>query len=129
MSQVFKFARWILALPAGIFAGAVIWFAASIGLDAFGIEFPSWLFFLVMAYAWMGTGFVFAGTTTKLAPGARTRVAQVMIGVALAGAIALTVRGQYGFAAGLAFGFCLLAGAVGYALRLRGFSETINAGT
>ena len=49
--------------------------------------------------------------------------------LALVGAFALTVRGQYGFAAGLAFGFCLLAGAVGYALRLRGFTETINAGT
>lgn len=129
MSQLAKLARWILALPAGVLAGAIVWFAASIGLDAFGIEFPHWLFFLVMAYAWMATGFVFAGTTTKLAPGARTRVAQVMIGVALAGALALTVRGQYGFAAGLAFGFCLLAGAVGYALRLRGFTETIEAGT
>ena len=129
MSQVTKLARWIFALPAGLLAGAIVWFVASIGLDAFGVEFPHWLFFLVMAYAWMVTGFVFAGTTTKLAPGARTRVAQLMIGLALVGAFALTVRGQYGFAAGLAFGFCLLAGAVGYALRLRGFTETINAGT
>jgi hypothetical protein len=127
--HLLRFARWILAVPAGLMAGAIVWFAASIALDAFGIEFPNWLFFLVMAYAWMAAGFVFAGTATKLAPAARTRVAQLMIAIALAGALLLVLRGEYGVAAGVVFGLSLLAGAVGYALRLRGFTEPINAGT
>lgn len=129
MSHLLQFLRWILAIPAGLLAGAIVWFAASMALDAFGIEFPNWLFFLVMAYAWMLAGFVFAGTATKLAPGARTRVAQLMIAIALAGALLLVVRGEYGVAASVVFGLSLLAGAVGYALRLRGFTEPINAGT
>ena len=129
MSHLLRFLRWILAIPAGLLAGAIVWFAASMALDAFGIEFPNWLFFLVMAYAWMAAGFVFAGTATKLAPGARTRFAQLMIAIALAGALLLVVRGQYGLAASVVFGLSLLAGAVGYALRLRGFTEPINAGT
>jgi hypothetical protein len=129
VSHLIRFARWILALPAGLISGALVWFTASMALDAFGIEFPNWLFFLVMAYAWMAAGFVFAGTTTKLAPASRTRVAQLMIGVAFAGALILVLRGEYGIAAGVVFGLSLLAGAVGYALRLRGFTEAINAGT
>jgi hypothetical protein len=127
--RIISFLRWVLALPAGLLAGAVVWFSTSVLLDAFGVEFPNWLFFLVMAYAWMATGFVFAGTATKLAPGARTRVAQLMIAIALAGALLLVLRGEYGVAASVVFGLSLLAGAVGYALRLRGFTEPINAGT
>jgi hypothetical protein len=128
MSHLFRFARWILALPAGLLAGAIVWLSASIVLDVFGVEFPSWLFFLVMAYAWMAAGFVFAGTATKLAPGARTRVAQVMVAISLAGALLIVMRGEYGIAASVVFGLSLLAGAVGYALRLRGFTEPVSAG-
>lgn len=129
MSHAIRVARWLLALPLGLMAGGVVWFVARVGLDALGIEFPNWLFFLVMAYAWMAVGFVCAGTATKLAPGARTRVAQLMIGIALAGAFMLVLRSEHGFAASLAFGLCLLAGAVGYALRLRGFAEPVSAGS
>jgi hypothetical protein len=110
-----------------LLAGGIVWLVASIALDAFGIEFPNWLFFLIMAYAWLTAGFVFAGTYTKIAPAARTRVAQSAIGVALAGAVFLAARGEYGFAASLVFGLSLISGAVGYALRLRGFTESIEA--
>ena len=50
-----------------------------------------------------------------------------MIGVSLGGALILVLRGDYGFAASVIFGMSLLAGAIGYALRLRGFSETLGA--
>lgn len=126
MKQLVKVVRWIVALPAAFLAAAAVWFVASAGLDAFGVGFPDWRFFLVMAYAYMAAGFVLAGTATKLAPGRRTTVAMSMIGIALAGALILVVQGDHGFAASLVFGLSLLAGAIGYSLRLRGFSDVLS---
>ena len=127
MEGLVRLLRWILALPVALLAGALIWYAASVGLDAFGVEFPDWKFFLVMAYTYMAVGFVFAGTATKLVPARRTTVALLMVGVALGAALLLVLRSEHGFAASLVFGLSLLAGAVGYSLRLRGFTETVSA--
>lgn len=127
LKHLVKAVRWTVALPAAFLAASAVWFVASAGLDAFGVEFPDWRFFLVMAYAYMAAGFVFAGTATKLAPGRRTTVAMSMIGIALAGALILVLRGDHGLAASLVFGLSLLAGAVGYSLRLRGFSDVLAA--
>lgn len=127
MEGLVRLLRWILALPVALLAGALIWYAASVGLDAFGVEFPDWKFFLVMAYTYMAVGFVFAGTATKLVPARRTMVALLMVGVALGVALLLVLRSEHGFGASLVFGLSLLAGAVGYSLRLRGFTETVSA--
>lgn len=127
LEHLVKAVRWVLALPLAFLAASAIWFLASAGLDAFGVDFPDWRFFLVMAYAYMAAGFVFAGTATKLAPERRSTVALSMIGIALGGALILVLRGDYGFAASVIFGLSLLAGAIGYALRLRGFSEAVVA--
>ncbi len=129
MRTVVKVVRWVVALPAAILAAGFIWFLASASLDMFGVNFPDWQFFLVMAYAYLAAGFVFAGTATKLAPDRRTTVALSMIGVALGVALLLVLRGDHGFAASVIFGLSLLAGAIGYALRLRGFSEALGAET
>jgi hypothetical protein len=122
-----KAVRWVFAVPIAFLAGGAIWLLASASLDAFGVEFPDWRFFLVMAYAYLAAGFVFAGTATKLAPERRSTVALSMIGIALGGALILVLRADYGFAASVIFGLSLLAGAIGYALRLRGFSEAVVA--
>ena len=127
MEHVVKAVRWVIALPVALLAGSAVWFLASAALDVFGVEFPDWRFFLVMAYAYLAAGFVFAGTATKLAPGRRTTVALSMIGIALGGALILVLRGDHGFAASVIFGLSLLAGAIGYSLRLRGFSEAPGA--
>lgn len=127
MEHVVKAVRWVAALPVALLAGSAVWFLASAALDAFGVTSPDWRFFLVMAYAYLAAGFVFAGTATKLAPGRRTTVALSMIGIALGGALILVLRGDHGFAASVIFGLSLLAGAIGYALRLRGFSEAPGA--
>lgn len=125
LGHLFKAVRWVIALPMAFLAASAIWFSASAALDAFGVDFPDWRFFLVMAYAYLAAGFVFAGTATKLAPARRTTVALSMIGIALGGALVLVFRGDHGFAASVIFGLSLLAGAIGYALRLRGFSEAL----
>jgi len=127
LEHVVKAVRWVIALPVALLAGSAVWFLASAALDVFGVEFPDWRFFLVMAYAYLAAGFVFAGTATKLAPGRRTTVALSMIGIALGGALILVLRGDHGFAASVIFGLSLLAGAIGYSLRLRGFSEAPGA--
>ena len=127
MEHVVKAVRWVAALPVALLAGSAVWLLASAALDAFGVGFPDWRFFLVMAYAYLAAGFVFAGTATKLAPGRRTTVALSMIGIALGGALILVLRGDHGFAASVIFGLSLLAGAIGYSLRLRGFSEALGA--
>jgi len=127
LEYVVKAIRWIVALPAAFIAASAVWFVASAALDAFGVGFPDWRFFLVMVYAYLAAGFVFAGTATKLVPERRTTVAMSMIGIALGGALILILRGDHGFAASVIFGLSLLAGAVGYALRLRGFSEALTA--
>jgi len=127
LEHVVKAVRWAIALPVALLTGSAVWFLASATLDVFGVEFPDWRFFLVMAYAYLAAGFVFAGTATKLAPGRRTTVALSMIGIALGGALILVLRGDHGFAASVIFGLSLLAGAIGYALRLRGFSEAPGA--
>ena len=127
MEHVVKAVRWAIALPVALLTGSAVWFLASAALDVFGVEFPDWRFFLVMAYAYLAAGFVFAGTATKLAPGRRTTVALSMIGIALGGALILVLRGDHGFAASVIFGLSLLAGAIGYSLRLRGFSEAPGA--
>jgi len=127
LEHVVKAVRWAIALPVALLTGSAVWFLASAALDVFGVEFPDWRFFLVMAYAYLAAGFVFAGTATKLAPGRRTTVALSMIGIALGGALILVLRGDHGFAASVIFGLSLLAGAIGYALRLRGFSEAPGA--
>jgi hypothetical protein len=127
LDHLVKAVRWIVALPAAFLAAYTVWFLAGAALDAFGINFPDWRFFLVTAYAYLAAGFVFAGTATKLAPARRAIVALSMIGIALGGALVLVLRGDHGFAASVIFGLSLLAGAIGYALRLRGFSEAFVA--
>ena len=127
MEHLVKAVRWVLALPLAFLSGSAILFLDSAGLDAFGVYFPDCRFLLVIAYAYMAAGFVFAGTATKLSTELRSTVALSMIGIALGGALILVLRGDYGFAASVVFGLSLLAGAIGYALRLRGFSEAVVA--
>jgi len=129
VNQVVKAIRWFVALPAGILAAGAVWFMASAALAMFGVTFPDWRFFLVMAYAYIAAGFVFAGTVTKLVPGLRAKVALAMIGVALGAALLLVLRGDHGTAANVVFGLSLLAGAIGYSLRLRGFSDVLEGGS
>ena len=87
MEHLVKAVRWVLALPLAFLAASAIWFLASAGLDAFGVDFPDWRFFLVMAYAYLAAGFVFAGTATKLAPELRSTVALSMSVIALWGGV------------------------------------------
>jgi hypothetical protein len=127
VDRLFAGFRWVLALPLAAFAGWLIWLAVSAGLDAFGVGPPDWRYFLVTAYGYLAIGFLVAGIATKLAPRRRSAVSLVMVGIALGVAFVLALSDRNGGAADLVFGLSLLAGAVGYAVRLRGFTEVPEA--
>ena len=127
MDRLVSLIRWILAAPLAVLAGWLAWIVVAAGLDAFGVEPPDWRFFLVMAYGYLAIGFLAAGVATKMAPGRRATVSLVTVGVSLGVALVVALSSPVGLGAGLVFGLSLLAGAVGYALRFRGFTETTRA--
>lgn len=127
MDRLVSLIRWILAAPLAVLAGWLVWIVVAAGLDAFGVEPPDWRFFLVMAYGYLAIGFLAAGVATKMAPGRRATVSLVTVGASLGVALVVALSSPVGLGAGLVFGLSLLAGAVGYALRFRGFTETTRA--
>ena len=127
MDRLVSLIRWILAAPLAVLAGWLVWIVVAAGLDAFGVEPPDWRFFLVMAYGYLTIGFLAAGVATKMAPGRRATVSLVTVGASLGVALVVALSSPVGLGAGLVFGLSLLAGAVGYALRFRGFTETTRA--
>jgi hypothetical protein len=127
LDRLVSLIRWILAAPLAVLAGWLVWIVVAAGLDAFGVEPPDWRFFLVMAYGYLAIGFLAAGVATKMAPGRRATVSLVTVGVSLGVALVVALSSPVGLGAGLVFGLSLLAGAVGYALRFRGFTETTRA--
>ena len=127
MDRLVSLIRWILAAPLAVLAGWLVWIVVAAGLDAFGVEPPDWRFFLVMAYGYLAIGFLAAGVATKMAPGRRATVSLVTVGASLGVALVVALSSPVGLGAGLGFGVSLLAGAVGYALRFRGFTETTRA--
>lgn len=127
MDRLLSAIRWILAAPAAVLAGGLVWVTVAAGLDAFGVEPPDWRFFLAMAYGYLAIGFLVAGVATKMVPDRRATVSLIMVGIALGVAFVLALSSPEGLAAGLVFGLALLAGAVGYALRFRGFTVVPRA--
>jgi hypothetical protein len=127
LDRLVSLIRWILAAPLAVLAGWLVWIVVAAGLDAFGVEPPDWRFFLVMAYGYLAIGFLAAGVATKMAPGRRATVSLVTVGASLGVALVVALSSPVGLGAGLVFGLSLLAGAVGYALRFRGFTETTRA--
>jgi hypothetical protein len=120
--------RWIVAAPLAILAGWITWIAVAAGLDAFGVGPPDWRFYLLMAYGYLAIGFLVAGVATKMAPARRATVSLVMVGVAMGVGVVVAFSSPVGLAAGIVFGLSLLAGAVGYALRFRGFTASPDVG-
>jgi hypothetical protein len=127
LDRLVSLIRWILAAPLAVLAGWLAWIVVAAGLDAFGVEPPDWRFFLVMAYGYLAIGFLAAGVATKMAPGRRATVSLVTVGASLGVALVVALSSPVGLGAGLVFGLSLLAGAVGDALRFRGFTETTRA--
>ena len=83
---------------------------------------------LVGAYAALAVGFLFCALLTRLAPKRRYMVAVglVFVTVVIAAALMLDDRPEAGPIPAVLLGISLVIGAFGYALRVRGFSETVS---
>jgi hypothetical protein len=83
---------------------------------------------LAGAYAALAAGFLFCALLTRLAPGRRYTVAVglVFVTVVVAAALMLDDNSEGGLIPAVLLGISLVVGAFGYALRVRGFSETVS---
>ncbi|MDT8436436.1 MAG: hypothetical protein RRA92_06735 [Gemmatimonadota bacterium] len=128
MKRLYRSVRWLAAVPLAVAIGGLVWLAVAATLDAFGVEPPAWEFYLAMSYGYLAAGFVGAGVATRCVPSRRVLVSLVMVGAALGVALVLATAGIHDPAADFVFGLSLFAGAVGNALRKRGFSVAGHAG-
>ncbi len=107
---------WVLYLVSGVLVALAA--GGSAGL----------LRMLIAAYAALASGFLFCLLLTRLAPARRytVGVGLVFVVVVIAAALMLYDRWEAGPTATVLVGISLVVGAFGYALRVRGFSETMS---
>jgi hypothetical protein len=120
--------RWLLLVLVTAVGG---WLAFRLGgllvLLATGGS-PGLLRLLLGAYAALASGYVFSAAVTRIAPGRSyaVAVALVFVTVIVAAALMLEDNSEGGPIPAVLLGISLVVGAFGYALRVRGFSETVS---
>ena len=88
---------------------------------------PDWRFLLTSFYGYALLGFVFAGVAAKLAPSRGQSFINLTILASVLGGVLLAISSDYGVAAEVTIALAVVAGAIGYGLRIRGFSEPVHA--
>jgi len=86
-----------------------------------------WRFLLTSFYGYLLLGFLFAGVAAKLAPSRSRRFMKWTILASIATGVILALASDYGVAAEVTIALAVVIGALGYGLRLRGFSERLQA--
>jgi len=86
-----------------------------------------WRFLLTSFYGYLLLGFVFAGVAAKLAPTRNQVFVNLTILASVAAGVLLALATDYGAVAEVTIALGVVIGAVGYGLRLRGFSEPLHA--
>lgn len=120
--------NWLLLVILSAAGGWVVYQLGGLLVALASGGSPPLLWLLMGAYAALAAGFLFAAILTRFAPRRRYVVAVGQVFVMLGVAVALMLdRGADAgpFPAAL-LGTSLVIGAFGYALRVRGFSETIS---
>lgn len=107
---------WLTYLIGGVVLDS--YFAGSLGI----------LIVLAGLYSALAVGYLFAAFVSRVAPGRRYQVAVslVFIMVAVAAALMLRNRSSVEPLPGVLLGLSLVVGSVGYALRVRGFTEAVT---
>jgi hypothetical protein len=95
-------------------------------VDVLGGGSDDWRLVLLVTYGFILFGYVFAALVTRIAPTRRYTVAVSLVFVTLLVAAALALEGGEGSLAAAVFGVGLVIGSVGFALRLRGFTERVR---
>jgi hypothetical protein len=120
--------RWaILAILTGV-GGWIMHQLGELLVELVAGGSPGVLRTLLAAYAALASGFLFSALLTRLAPARRYMVAvgMVFVMVLVAATLMLGHRPQTGPLPTVVLGISLVVGAFGYALRVRGFSETVS---
>lgn len=119
---------WILLVVVTAFSGWAMYHIGGwlVRLAAGGR--PAFLWLLAGAYAALAMGFLFSLLLTRLAPARRYVVAVglVFVMVGVAGGLIFDFSPETGPVPASLLGTSLVVGAFGYALRVRGFSETFS---
>jgi hypothetical protein len=96
-------------------------------LAIFELRAADWRFLLTSFYGYLFLGFIFAGVAAKLAPSRSRRFITLTILASIVTGVTLALASGYGVIAEVTIALAVVVGAMGYGLRLRGFSEALKA--
>ena len=93
------------------------------------LSLPSadWRFVVTSFYGYLFLGFVFAGVAGKLAPSRGRRFMKLILLASVAAGVILALATNYAAIAEVVIALAVVAGTIGYSLRMRGFSEPLLA--
>lgn len=118
------------ATSAVMIAPIIAWYLHVLIGDAlalFDLRAADWRFLLTSFYGYLFLGFVFAGVAAKLAPSRNRRFITLTILASVVTGVVLALASDYGVIAEVTIALAVVVGAMGYGLRLRGFSEAMKA--
>lgn len=96
-------------------------------LDLLSLQSGDWRFVVTSFYGYVFLGFVFAGVAAKLAPSRGRRFMGMTILGSVAAGIVLALATNYAAIAEIVIFLAVVTGAIGYGLRMRGFSDRLIA--
>jgi len=119
---------WPLLAVLTALGGGLVYAFGGFLVEITGHRSPGFVRMLLAGYAALATGFLFSALVTRVAPRRRYTVAVglVFVMVLVAAALMLRHHPQAGPLPAALLGTSLVVGAFGYALRVRGFSESVS---
>ncbi|MFW6088666.1 MAG: hypothetical protein ACODAB_02865 [Gemmatimonadota bacterium] len=118
------------ATSAVMIAPIIAWYLHVLLADAlamFDLRGADWRFLLTSFYGYLFLGFIFAGVAAKLAPSRSRRFVRLTLLASLVTGVILALASDYGVVGEVTIALAVVVGAMGYGLRLRGFSEPLKA--
>jgi len=118
------------ATSAVIIAPIIAWYLHVLIGDAlamFDLRTADWRFLLTSFYGYLFLGFIFAGVAAKLAPSRNRRFVRLTLLASIVTGVVLALASDYGVIGEVTIALAVVVGAMGYGLRLRGFSEPLKA--
>lgn len=111
-------------------APIIAWYLHVLLADAlaiFDLRTADWRFLLTSFYGYLFLGFIFAGVAAKLAPSRSRRFVRLTLLASVVTGVILALASDYGVIGEVTIALAVVVGAMGYGLRLRGFSEPLKA--
>ena len=96
-------------------------------LDLLALQSADWRFVVTSFYGYLLLGFIFAGVAAKLAPSRGRRFMRLTILGSVAAGVVLALATNYAAIAEIVIVLAVVTGAIGYGLRMRGFSDRLIA--